>query len=193
MLGNNDLGSAAAQVGHRIYRETRQRAGQVVEVKPAEFRQFLRFHDTRFTIDLRGPVDHRDPVLAFIGKYLFGDTEKIDRPDRQAGFFLGLAPGSLLGLFEMIDLAADNVPMSGLRRTGAAVQKQFAIPKDGKARSDARMFSSRHGLLYGGAGQHESRDVVAETDRSRAVILLLVAAAAVEVQIRTRKQRQSNG
>ena len=48
-------------------------------------------------------------------------AEKLDLADREAGFFFCLTTGSGLAGFHHVDLAADNVPVAGLRRARAAV------------------------------------------------------------------------
>jgi hypothetical protein len=50
-------------------------------------------------------------------------------------------------MLHMVNLAADNIPVAGLGRTCAPVQKQFAIPKDGKTCSHA-------GKIYAGRTLH---------------------------------------
>jgi hypothetical protein len=48
--------------------------------------------------------------------------------------------------FEMVDLAADYVPVARLRRARAAIKQQLAVAQDGKPGADARKIPARHGL-----------------------------------------------
>lgn len=70
-----------------------------------------------------------------------------DRTDCKPGFFRSLATRGKFRRLHVVDLAANDVPVTGFRGFHAPAQKQFAIPKDGK--TDPETGEIKTGLPHG--------------------------------------------
>src|SRR5690606_15650007 len=86
--------------------------------------------------------------------------------------------------FHRIDLAADDAPVAGLRCLQPAAEQNLAVlAQDDETRSNAGKVDSgpcsghrRSGLAGVRNDQHEGRNIIAEADRRRAVVVIAVMA-----------------
>lgn len=84
-------------------------------------------------------------MLAIGLDHLLADTEKPRRMDRQAAFLFGLPASGILGTLHMVDLAADDAPVAGLRCLQAPAEKDLAFPQDCKPAAETRKIDAREG------------------------------------------------
>lgn len=123
-------------------REWQQRIGRV---KPSQIRKLVRFGQAWLAGEIACDVDHGDPVLCVFREDLFSRAEKLNFADRQAGFFLGLTTCRIRGRLHLIDLAADDVPVTGFRRLQATAEENPPIiPQNDQPGADA-------GKVYAGS------------------------------------------
>lgn len=101
--------------------------------------------------------------------------------DGKAAFLLRLASGRILREFHMIDFAADDAPVAGFRRLQASAKEDLSIPQDCQTAAETGEIDTGqcHERESGLADdQHEGRNVVAETNRRRAVVMIAAVALA---------------